>query len=39
MIALVIAGAVFVAAFVWRRLLERAVEVRPHSVTRWWPRG
>jgi hypothetical protein len=38
-IALAIAGAVFVAAFVWRMLLERAVEIRPHSVTRWRPRG
>lgn len=31
--------AVVAATLVWRGLLERASEVRPHSVTRWRPRG
>ncbi len=38
MIALTII-AVAVATLVWRRLLDRATEIRPHSVTRWRPRG
>lgn len=38
MIALAII-AVAVATLAWRRLLDRASEVRPHSVTRWRPRG
>jgi hypothetical protein len=38
MIALTII-AVAVATLGWRWMLDRAPEIRPHSVTRWRPRG